>query len=184
MSIVPYAIQWKKESEVAQSCLTLCDPMDCSPPGCSVHEIFQARIPEWVAISFSRRSSWPRDWTQISCIVGRRFTVWATREVHAIQSNVSSLSRVRLFATLWTIANQAPPSMGFSRQEYWSEVPFPSPGDLHDPRIQPGSPSLQADALPSKPQGKPCHPVGPCYLSILYRSSSSSSSVCMLIPNS
>ena len=65
------------ESEVAQSCPTLCDPMDCSLPGSSVHGIFQARVPEWVAISFSRGSSQPRDWTQVSHIVGRRFTVWA-----------------------------------------------------------------------------------------------------------
>ena len=55
--------------------------MDCSPPGSSVHGIFQARILEWVAISFSRRSFWRRDWIQVSCIIGRRFTVWATREV-------------------------------------------------------------------------------------------------------
>ena len=68
-------------SEVAQLCPTLCDPMDCSLPGSSIHGIFQARILEWVAISFSRRSSRPRDWTQVSHIVGRRFTVWATREV-------------------------------------------------------------------------------------------------------
>ena len=54
--------------------------MDCSLPGSSVHGIFQARMLEWVAISFSRRSSPPRDWIQVSCIVGRRFTVWATRE--------------------------------------------------------------------------------------------------------
>ena len=70
----------KKESEVAQSCLTLCDPMDCSLPGFSVHGIFQARVLEWVAISFSRGSSWPRDWTQVSHIVGRCFTLWATRK--------------------------------------------------------------------------------------------------------
>ena len=69
-----------KWSEVAQSCLTLCNPMDCSPPGSSIHGIFQARILEWVAISFSRRSSRPRDWTPVSHIIGRRFTVWATRE--------------------------------------------------------------------------------------------------------
>ena len=71
----------KNESEVAQSCPTLCDPMDCSLPGSSIHGVFQARILEWVAISFSRRSSQPRDWTQISHTVGRRFIVWATREV-------------------------------------------------------------------------------------------------------
>ena len=73
--------EYWKESEVAQSCPTLCDPMDCSLPGSSVDGIFRARILEWVAISFSRRSSWPRDWTQVSCIVGRCFTIWATREV-------------------------------------------------------------------------------------------------------
>ena len=71
----------ESESEVAQSCLTLCDPMDCSLPGSSVHGIFQARVLEWIAISFSRASSQPRDWTQVSRIVDRRFTVWATREV-------------------------------------------------------------------------------------------------------
>ena len=69
---------------------------------------------------------------------------------------VKSLSCVRLFATPWTVAYQAPPSMGFSRQEYWSGLPFPSPGDLHDPGIKPGSPTLQADALTSEPQGKLC----------------------------
>ena len=68
------------ESEVAQSCPTLCDPMDCSLPGFSVHGIFQARVLEWVAISFSRGYSWPRGWTQVSHIAGRRFTVWAIRE--------------------------------------------------------------------------------------------------------
>ena len=64
---------------------------------------------------------------------------------------VKSLSRVRLFATPWTIAHQAPPSMGFSRQEYWSGLPFPSPGDLPDPGIKPRSPALQADTLTSAP---------------------------------
>ena len=62
---------------------------------------------------------------------------------------VKSLSRVRLFATPWTVAYQAPPSMGFSRQEYWSELPFPSP----DPEIEPGSPAFQADTLTSEPPG-------------------------------
>ena len=70
------------EIVVAQSCPTLCDPMDCSLPGSSIHGIFQARVLEWVAISFSRRSSWLRDRTRVSRIVGRCFTIWATREVH------------------------------------------------------------------------------------------------------
>ena len=64
---------------------------------------------------------------------------------------VESLSRVRLFATPWTVAYQAPPSVGFSRQEYWSGMPFPSPGDLPDPGIEPWSPKFQADTLTSEP---------------------------------
>ena len=85
-------------SEVTQSCLTLCDPMDCSLPGSSVHGILQARVLEWVAISFS--SAWK----------------WKVK--------VKSLSHVWLLATPWTAAHQAPPSMGFSRQECWSGVPL------------------------------------------------------------
>ena len=64
-------------------------------------------------------------------------------------SEVKSLSRVRLFATPWTVAHQVPLSMEFSREEYWSGLPFPSSGDLPDPGIEPGSPALQAEALPS-----------------------------------
>ena len=78
------------------------------------------------------------------------------------QGNVSSLLfkvkrkslSVRLFATPWTVAYQASPSMGFSRQEYWSGLPFPSPGDLPDPGIEPRSPALEADILTSEPPGK------------------------------
>ena len=84
-----------------QSCPTLCDPIDSSPPGSLVPGILQARILEWVAISFS--SAWK----------------WKVK--------VKSLSRVWLLATSWTAAYQAPPSMGFARQEYWSGVPLPSP---------------------------------------------------------
>ena len=84
-----------------QSCPTLCDPIDGSPPGSPIPGILQARTLEWIAISFS--SAWK----------------WKVK--------VKSLSRVRLFATPWTGACQAPPSMGFSRQEYWSGVPSPSP---------------------------------------------------------
>ena len=71
------------------------------------------------------------------------------------KSEVKSLSRVRFFAPPWTVAYQALPSMEVSRHECWSGLPFPSPGDLPDPGIKPGSPALQADALPSKPPGKP-----------------------------
>ena len=84
-----------------QSCLTLCDPIDGSPPGSPVPGILQARTLEWVAISCSNAWQW--------------------------KVKVKSLSRVRLFMTLWTAAHQAPPSMGFSRQEHWSGVPSPSP---------------------------------------------------------
>ena len=68
---------------------------------------------------------------------------------------MKSFSCVQLFAIPWTVAHQVPPSMEFSRQEYWSRLPFLSPGDLPDPGIGPGSPALQAYALPSEPPGKP-----------------------------
>ena len=87
-----------------QSCPTLCDPIDGSSPGCPVPGILQARTLEWVAISFSNAWKW--------------------------KVKVTSLSRVRLLATPWTAAYQAPPSMGIFRQEYWSGVPLPSPS-LH-----------------------------------------------------
>ena len=83
-----------------QSCPTLCDPIDGSPPGSPIPGTLQARILEWVAIFSSNAWKW--------------------------KVKVKSLSRVRLFATLWTAAHQAPLSMGFSRQEYWSGVPLPS----------------------------------------------------------
>ena len=127
---------YESESEVAQSCPTLCDSMDCRLPGFSVYGIFQAKILEWVAISYSRGPSPPRDGNSLSCY------------------KVKSLSRVPSFATPWTVACQAPPSMGFPRQEYWSGLPFPSPRDFPDPGIEPRSPALQADSLPSEPPGK------------------------------
>ena len=85
-----------------QSCLTLCDPIDGSPPGSPVPGILQARTLEWVAIAFSNARKWK------------------------VKVKVKSLSRVRLFETPSTAAYQAPPPMGFSRQEYWSGVPLPS----------------------------------------------------------
>ena len=87
-----------------QSCPTLCDHIDGSPPGSPVPGILQARTLEWVAISFSNEWKW--------------------------KVKVKSLSHVRLLATPWTAAHQAPPSMGFSRQEYWSRLPLPSPDPL------------------------------------------------------
>jgi len=160
----------------------LCDSMDCVQSGSYIHGIFQARILEYVAISFSRGPSRPRDWTQVSTLQADSLqseppenpttttttTTTATTTTKSLQlcltlcdptdsspsgstipgilqartlewvaissSNawkwkvkVKSLSRVRLLATPWTAAYQAPPSMGFSRQEYWSGVPLPSP---------------------------------------------------------
>ena len=141
-----------------QSCPTLCDPRDGSPPGSPVPGILQARTLEWVAISYS--SAWK----------------WKVK--------VKSLSPVRLLATPWTAAHQAPPSMGFSRQEYWSGMPvlnevkvtqlcptiqstefsrpeywsgepFPSPADLPNSGIELWPHTLQADSLPAEPLGKP-----------------------------
>ena len=82
-----YIWQSESESEVAQSCLTLCDPVDWSPPGSSVHGVLQARILEWVAISFSKGSSQPRNRSHVSHGAGRRFNLWATREVHIWQTH-------------------------------------------------------------------------------------------------
>ena len=83
---------WTKvKGLVAQSCSTLCKPMDCSLPGSSVHGILQAQILEWVAMPSSRGSSQPRDQTQVSHISGRFFTVWAPRESHEYQSGTLSL---------------------------------------------------------------------------------------------
>ena len=88
-------------AKTLQSCPTLCDPIDGSPPGSPVPGILQARTLEWVAISFSNAWKW--------------------------KVKVKSLSCVRLLATAWTADYPAPPSMGFSKQEYWSGVPLPSP---------------------------------------------------------
>ena len=77
---------------------------------------------------------------------------WAS---FSLKVKLKSLSHIQLFATLWTVAHQAPPPVVFSRQEYWSGLPFTSPGDLPDPGIIPRSPALQAEALTSEPPGKP-----------------------------
>ena len=98
---------------------------DSSPRGSAVPGLLQARTLEWVAISFSNAWKW--------------------------KVKVKSPSRVRLFVTSWIAAYQAPLSMRFSRQEYWSGLSFPSPEDLPNPGIKPGSPTLRAGALPSEP---------------------------------
>ena len=83
-----------------------------------------------------------------------KFNLIKIEDIWPSEVKVKLLSQVWLFATPWTVAYQAPLSMGFSRQEYWSGLPFPSPGDLPDSGIEPRSPALQADALPSEPPGK------------------------------
>ena len=85
---------------VAQSCLTLCHPMDCSPPGSSVHGILQARILEWVAISFSRETSQPRNWTQVSRIAGKYFTDWAIWEAQP-RDQIWVFQIAGRFFTIW-----------------------------------------------------------------------------------
>ena len=112
--------------------------MDCSPAGSSVHGIFQARKLDWVAISFSKGSSQPRDGSRISCIARRVFTTEPLGKPLCV-CTLSHFSHVRLFATLWTVAHQDPLSTGFSRQEYWSGLPCPPPGDLLKPGIEPTS---------------------------------------------
>ena len=126
-----------------QSCLTLRDPIDGSPPGSRVPGILQARTLEWVAISFSSAWKW----------------------------KVKLLSRVQLFATPWTAPYQAPPTMGFSKQEYWSGLPFPSP--MHESEKWKWSRSVMSNSplshglqptrllqpwdFPSKSTGVGCH---------------------------
>ena len=108
----PWKGKWKSLSHVW---------LFVTPWTIQVHGILQARILEWVAFPFSRGSSQPRDWTQISHIAGGFFTSWATREA----------------------------------QEYWGGQPIPSPLDLPNPGIEPGSPAFQADSLPTELSGKP-----------------------------
>ena len=91
--------------------------------------------------------------TNIDSILKSRDITLPTK-VCLVKVKVKSLSHVQLFGNPWTVAYQAPPSMGFSRQEYWSGLPFPSPGDVPDPGIKLRSPAFQADALTSEPPGK------------------------------
>ena len=113
-----------------QSCPTLCDPIDGSPPGSAVPGILQARTLEWGAISFSNAWKW--------------------------KVKVKSLSHVQLLATPWTAAHQAPPSMGFSRQGYWSGVPLPSPQSRNSCLQKPSSNVLfvNIDCFPLKFRNK------------------------------
>ena len=128
--------------------------MDRSTPGLPVHhqlsEFTQShvhRVGDAIQpshpLSLPSQSIWIRFYSFIAKYLQLPFYV------------LKSISPVRLFVTPRTVACQASPSLGFSKQEYWSGLPFPSPGDLPDPGIEPRSPALQADALPSEPPGKP-----------------------------
>ena len=166
----------KSEREVAQLCPTLINPMDCSPPGSSVHGILQARVLESGAIAFSMSvSTEPQtrgpveQYTVVSFTGSRNKNVkvnfmrdiiglnglniakliWMGQIVllsacgyQVLKVKAKSLSCVRHFATPWTVAYDVPPSMGFSRQEYWSGLPFPSQEHRPNPGIEPRSPTL------------------------------------------
>ena len=174
----------KSESEVAQSCLTLSDPMDWSLPGSSIYGIFQARVLEWGAIAFSipPHLELCKDthsiqtvchfWTKIS--VESALGTWMAKPVFTlIRWNVLSddlparsgkqndswevklLCRVWLLQISWFVAYQDGLSMEFSRQEYWNGLSFPSPEDLPDPGVNPGLPHDKQTLYPLSHKGSP-----------------------------
>ena len=189
-----YAYVVRAKSFQSCPCPTVCRPMDCSPPGTSVHGILQARILEQVAMPSSSRSSRPRDQTCVSwspALAGGFFTASATWpcalsiSVHiwrAALARVEGLN-VLMIGTLRTmscitkcfkigfainlkkseshsvVSDSVTPwntqSVESSRPEYWSGQPFPSPGDLPNPGMEPRFPASQVDSLPAEPQGKP-----------------------------
>ena len=135
---------WFSHKVVSDSC----DPMDCSPPGSSVHGIFQARILEWIAISFSRGSSKPRNWTQVSCITGRFFTNWAIREAHIffpyvniyVYTTCVCVKLLQLCLTLYDLmdcrlSGSADHRILQARILEW--IVSPPPGNLPDPGADP-----------------------------------------------
>ena len=128
-------------------------PHGLYPPGSSVHGIFQTRILEWVAISVSRGSSWPRDRIPvfcISCLVGGILYHWVW--VYYIMLLLSRFSCVQLCATPQTAAHQAPPSLGYSRQEHWSGLPFLSSMQESESEVAQSCPTL-SDPMDCSPPG-------------------------------
>ena len=95
----PHHLNYLRMRWLAPPCRTFCDPMDCSPPGSSVHGILQARILEWVAMPSSRGSSQARDWTQVSCTAGGLFTIWTTREAHKLPEGRERQQQVPVMRT-------------------------------------------------------------------------------------
>ena len=187
----------KSESEVAQSCLTLRDPMDCSLPGSSIHGIFQARVLEWGAIAFSHYNgkwdnfskvhrSLQKCFIRLRLICSYQMKLWI-KIYHFLVSPPKLLAEKTSWiwdnwkkcTQLYTMSDkyncccclvaqfcptlcdpmectcQAPLSMEYTRQEDRSELPFPSPGNLHDPGIKPRSPAWQGGFLTTKPPWKP-----------------------------
>ena len=149
-------------------------PWAVAPLGSTVHGISQGRILEWVAISFSTGSSQPRNRTHVPCIGRWILYHWATGKpilyrrfsLDIYFKHSSGWVCTKLFqpcpalCSRWTVAHQAPLSMGFSTQEYWSGLPCPPPGDLANPEPEPASllsPALQASSSPLVPPGKPQH---------------------------
>ena len=146
--------------------------LDCSLPGFSSHGILQASILENIAISYSKGSYQPRVRTQVSCIVGRFYTIWVTiktepkwvSEILLLYENfilyfIDVLSHIQLFVTPWTVTHQAPLSMEFSRREFLSGLLFPTPGQSSWPRdwtcISCRLLHWQADSLPLYHLGSP-----------------------------
>ena len=161
--------KWKVKVLVTQSCLTLGNPVNYSPPDSSVNAILQAKMLEWIVIPFSRGSSWPRDQTQVSCISGRFFTIWDTREAQKegdrspwlmvlAHSSLTYNPGTELSLRLWYVSYHSHIQlckpldciatgslfMVFFRQEYRNGLPFPPPGDLPNSGIEPVSPAPPA----------------------------------------
>ena len=142
------------EGEVAQLCPTLCDPMDCNLPGFSIHGILQARILEWVTISFSRGSSWPRDWTRASSIGGRRFNLWATREAPTTYKVMSKWSIVR--NVVLSVVNK----LTYTSVQFSCSV-MSDPLQPHElQHARPPCPSSTPGVYPNScPSSRYCHPI-------------------------
>ena len=175
---LPQCVKVKSESEVAQSCPTLCDPMGCSLPGSSIHGIFHTRVLEWVAIVFSRSEDFvfqsemwrhgqfgseePCDPRQLYKVRVRdqreplTHQKWLSLQFQTfVCVFVCSIAQLCLtFMTAWTVACQTPLSIRFSRQEQWSGLTFFPLGNLPNSGIEPTSPALQADSFTTEPPGK------------------------------
>ena len=147
-----------------QSCMNLWYPMDYSPPSSSVYGILQARILEWVSMPSSRGPFQPRGQTYVSyvCCVGKQVLYqqchqWSPNDIMLLLLLLlSCFSRVWLCATPETAAHQAPPSLGFSRQEHWSGLPFPSPMHESESEVTQSCPTL-SDPMDCSPPGSSIH---------------------------